>query len=104
MPDEPTEASVCRLCRTRRCPDLLTVSRAQGVLIHIGMMSCQVEQACLCCRELARLHKVVQGRVTAGTFVAKACSQSLGEGPNSILVSAVKEAQVRTTTLISCLV
>ena len=95
MPDEPTHAAVCRICRTRKCPDLIRTSAAQAVCIRVGMMSCQVEQACLFCREVARLHEVVQGRMTAGTFVQQACAESIADsGPHKVLVSVVLAAQV----------
>ena len=96
---------MCRICRTRRCPDMIRVSAGQAVLIHVGMMSCQVEQACLCCREVARLHEVVQGRMTAGTFVQQACSESVAvSGAHKSLVSVLRAAQVCSVSIVSRLI
>ena len=84
---------------------MIRVSAGQAVLIHVGMMSCQVEQACLCCREVARLHEVVQGRMTAGTFVQQACAESVAvSGAHKSLVSVLRAAQVRSVSIFSCLI
>ena len=76
---------------------MMQVSAAESVQLYIGMQSCQVEQACLRCREVARLHQVVLSRSTAGTFVAEACLHSIKDGPHSLLVSSVAEAQADTS-------
>jgi hypothetical protein len=76
---------------------MVQVSAAESVKLYIGMQSCQVEQACLRCREVARLHQVVLSRSTAGTFVAEACLHSIKDGPHSLLVSSVAEAQADTS-------
>ena len=76
---------------------MMQVSAAESVQLCIGMQSCQVEQACLRCREVAQLHQVVLSRSTAGTFVAEACDHSIKDGPHSLLVSSVAEAQADTS-------